>query len=78
MSTRDAGTIVWNNKHESSNTDGIQPAAPKYSIFGERIRHVAPSALQCSMFCGGKQCKYDNPNKFKENEMAIKGLYSSW
>ena len=51
---------------------------PKYSKVGERIRHITPSAFQCSMFCGGKQCKYENPGKWKNDEMAINGTYSSW
>ncbi|XP_012563118.2 protein tyrosine phosphatase domain-containing protein 1 isoform X1 [Hydra vulgaris] len=70
-----SGEIKWSNKPD---VDFSKPLSPKYSLFGEHIRHVTPSYLQCSMFCGGKQCKYDNPLKFKENEMAIFGLYSSW
>ena len=69
------GEIKWTDTLE---VDFLKLSSPKYSLFGERIRHVAPNYLQCSMFCGGKQCKYDNPSKFKENEMAIVGLYSSW
>ena len=53
-------------------------AGPKYSRISEHFRHVTPGALQCSMFCGGKQCKYENPAKMKSDEMAINGLYSSW
>ncbi|XP_065667305.1 protein tyrosine phosphatase domain-containing protein 1 isoform X2 [Hydra vulgaris] len=70
-----SGEIKWSNKPD---VGFLKPLSPKYSLFGEHIRHVTPSYLQCSMFCGGKQCKYDNPLKFKENEMAIFGLYSSW
>ena len=53
-------------------------AGPKYSRISEHFRHVAPGGIQCSMFCGGKLCKYENPAKMKSEEMAIKGLYSSW
>ena len=53
-------------------------AGPKYSRISEHFRHVTPGAIQCSMFCGGKQCKYENPAKMKTEEMAINGLYSSW
>lgn len=53
-------------------------AAPKYSRISEHFRHVTPGVIQCSMFCGGKQCKYENPSRMKTDEMAINGLYSSW
>lgn len=53
-------------------------AGPKYSRISEHFRHVTPGAIQCSMFCGGKQCKYENPAKMKSEEMAVNGLYSSW
>ncbi|MEQ2185728.1 hypothetical protein GOODEAATRI_021242, partial [Goodea atripinnis] len=32
----------------------------------------------CSMACGGKACKYENPSRWSDEEQAIKGLYSSW
>jgi len=74
------GEIKWISKSQSSTSSDCveKPIEPKYSLFGERIRHVAPTNLQCQMFCGGKQCKYCNASKFKDSEMAIKGLYSSW
>lgn len=53
-------------------------AGPKYSRISEHFRHVTPGVIQCSMFCGGKQCKYENPSRMKTDEMAINGLYSSW
>lgn len=34
--------------------------------------------MQCSMGCGGEDCKYDNPAYWREDQQAIKGLYSSW
>lgn len=67
------GEVKW-TLGESPKKD----AGPKYSRISEHFRHVAPGALQCSMFCGGKQCKYENPAKMKRKEMAINGLYSSW
>lgn len=71
-----SGKVKWtlNNSAELPKKD----AGPKYSRISEHFRHVTPGALQCSMFCGGKQCKYENPAKFKSEEMAIQGLYSSW
>lgn len=67
------GEVKW-TLGESPKKD----AGPKYSRISEHFRHVTPGALQCSMFCGGKQCKYENPAKMKSEEMAINGLYSSW
>ncbi|XP_021395236.1 protein tyrosine phosphatase domain-containing protein 1 isoform X1 [Lonchura striata] len=50
----------------------------KYTKVGERLRHVIPGHMQCSMACGGRACKYENPARWAEHEQAIKGLYSSW
>ena len=77
--TDNKGEVKWMVKGGQQERKDMQVVVdPKYSRVGERIRHIAPSALQCSMFCGGRQCKYDNPMKWKEDEMAIRGLYSSW
>ncbi|XP_002930393.3 LOW QUALITY PROTEIN: protein tyrosine phosphatase domain-containing protein 1 [Ailuropoda melanoleuca] len=51
---------------------------PKYTKVGERLRHVIPGHMACSMACGGKACKYENPARWSEQEQAIKGVYSSW
>lgn len=45
---------------------------------GETLRHVIPGHMQCSMACGGKACKYENPSRWSDEEQAVKGLYSSW
>uniref|UniRef100_A0A3Q3Q920 Protein tyrosine phosphatase domain-containing protein 1 n=1 Tax=Monopterus albus TaxID=43700 RepID=A0A3Q3Q920_MONAL len=50
----------------------------KYTKMGETLRHVIPGHMQCSMTCGGKACKYENPSRWSDEEQAIKGLYSSW
>uniref|UniRef100_A0A8C5UAE1 Protein tyrosine phosphatase domain-containing protein 1 n=1 Tax=Malurus cyaneus samueli TaxID=2593467 RepID=A0A8C5UAE1_9PASS len=50
----------------------------KYTKVGERLRHVIPGHVQCSMACGGRACKYENPARWADHEQAIKGLYSSW
>lgn len=77
--------IKWVIRPDEASTASISTECqklpePKYSVFGERIRHVAPSAMQCAMFCGGKQCKYCNAAKFKKEpgQDAINGLYSAW
>lgn len=76
METGSSGQVKWTSTSSKEATK--RDAGPKYSRFSESLRHAAPGALQCSMFCGGKQCKYENPSKFKPEEMAINGLYSSW
>ncbi|XP_062396218.1 protein tyrosine phosphatase domain-containing protein 1 [Sardina pilchardus] len=50
----------------------------KYTVVGETLRHVIPSHMQCSIGCGGKACKYEDPTRWTEDQQAIKGLYSSW
>ncbi|XP_035759221.1 protein tyrosine phosphatase domain-containing protein 1 isoform X2 [Egretta garzetta] len=60
----------------SSGSSG-RPTA-KYTKVGERLRHVIPGHMQCSMACGGRACKYENPARWNDQEQAIKGLYSSW
>lgn len=50
----------------------------KYTKMGETLRHVIPGHMQCSMACGGRACKYENPSRWSDEEQAIKGLYSSW
>lgn len=76
MDRQATGEVKWN--HMASKHDEKKDAGPKYSRFSESLRHATPGAFQCSMFCGGKQCKYENPAKFKSKEMPIQGLYSSW
>ncbi|XP_063852707.1 protein tyrosine phosphatase domain-containing protein 1-like isoform X3 [Scylla paramamosain] len=49
-----------------------------YSRIGEHLRQVTPTELQCSVFCGGKTCKYDSSDCWGEEDMAIPGLYSHW
>ncbi|XP_070759185.1 protein tyrosine phosphatase domain-containing protein 1 [Enoplosus armatus] len=50
----------------------------KYTKMGETLRHVIPGHMQCSMACGGKACKYENPSRWSDEEQAVKGIYSSW
>lgn len=73
MEQKSVGQVKWNTEVVTKKNVG-----PKYSRFSESLRHVTPSTLQCSMFCGGKQCKYENPSKVKDGETVIKGLYSAW
>ncbi|XP_034441600.1 protein tyrosine phosphatase domain-containing protein 1 isoform X1 [Hippoglossus hippoglossus] len=56
----------------------VRVPTAKYTKMGETLRHVIPGHMQCSMACGGKACKYENPSRWSNEEQAIKGLYSSW
>ncbi|XP_061908729.1 protein tyrosine phosphatase domain-containing protein 1 [Entelurus aequoreus] len=68
--------------HENSSGGALMEflRAPraKYTIIGEAIRYVLPAEMQCSIGCGGRHCKYDNPDSWREDQQAIQGLYSSW
>ncbi|XP_061893582.1 protein tyrosine phosphatase domain-containing protein 1 [Entelurus aequoreus] len=59
-------------------TGSVRIPTAKYTKMGETLRYVIPSHMQCSMACGGKACKYENPSRWSDEEQAIKGLYSSW
>ena len=45
---------------------------------GESLRRNAPKEMQCSMFCGGRRCKYEQGSSWKKEDMAIDGIYSHW
>uniref|UniRef100_A0A8C9BC80 Protein tyrosine phosphatase domain-containing protein 1 n=2 Tax=Phocoena sinus TaxID=42100 RepID=A0A8C9BC80_PHOSS len=71
-------TLV-NNSGYAENMKGTSGRpTPKYTKVGERLRHVIPGHMACSMACGGKACKYENAARWSEQEQAIKGVYSSW
>lgn len=55
----------------------VMPEA-KYTKFGEKIRHVIPGPMQCSMACGGRNCKWENPSRWNDEDQVIKGVFSSW
>ena len=56
----------------------IVTATPTYSLVSEKLRRVSAGSLQCSLFCGGQRCKYEVPHRWKEEEKALKGLFSHW
>ncbi|XP_077575226.1 protein tyrosine phosphatase domain-containing protein 1 [Stigmatopora nigra] len=64
--------------HGGALMEFIRAPRAKYTIIGEAIRYVIPGHMQCSIGCGGQSCKYDNPNYWRDDQQAIKGLYSSW
>ncbi|EDV25221.1 uncharacterized protein TRIADDRAFT_56940 [Trichoplax adhaerens] len=74
------GQIKWNtaNVTKSNQTEAFIDVGPKYSKFTESVRHLAPSGLQCKLFCGGKGCKYESGTRWNNDDMAINGLFSHW
>ncbi|XP_016093916.1 protein tyrosine phosphatase domain-containing protein 1 isoform X2 [Sinocyclocheilus grahami] len=69
-----------NSRESSTDMEPVNVRVPtaKYTKVGETLRHVIPGHMQCSMACGGRACKYENPSRWSDKEQAIKGLYSSW
>ena len=65
-------------KKSTQQTRNKMDCGPKYSKVSESLRYATSGSVQCSMFCGGRQCKYEGPAKWSESDMAIKGLFSSW
>ena len=62
----------------NSNQDGLPSINAKYSKVGETLLYNTPSEMQCSMFCGGKKCKYESASQWKPQDMAVTGIYSHW
>ncbi|KAA0707652.1 Protein tyrosine phosphatase domain-containing protein 1 [Triplophysa tibetana] len=69
-----------NSRDPTTEMEPVNVRVPtaKYTKVGETLRHVIPGHMQCSMACGGRACKYENPSRWSDKEQAIKGLYSSW
>ena len=58
-------------------------ASPSFSRVSEKLRRLGagnPTAhqIQCSMFCGGKGCKYENAAKLPEMGSALPEIYCHW
>lgn len=51
---------------------------PSYSYLSDRLRRLSSGSLQCSLFCGGRGCKYECGEKWKEEDKAVGGLFSHW
>ena len=49
-----------------------------YGLLSEKFRSSTPSDIQCTLFCGGRRCKYESAKKWSTEEMAVPGIYSHW
>ncbi|XP_069101631.1 LOW QUALITY PROTEIN: protein tyrosine phosphatase domain-containing protein 1-like [Argopecten irradians] len=68
--------LVWTKEHAQL-SKGKDPKAG-YNKFTEQARGMISQEKICAMFCGGKKCKYCNPDLWPKEKMVINGLYSSW
>ncbi|KAF5283050.1 hypothetical protein FQR65_LT14111 [Abscondita terminalis] len=66
-----------NRTPQSSSNDNSVVLA-NYTKLSENIRRLTPQGIQCSVFCGGTNCKYENPESWTADSLAIQGLYSHW
>ncbi|KAL1493369.1 hypothetical protein ABEB36_011435 [Hypothenemus hampei] len=60
------------------NTNGDELVHANYNKLSDHIRRLTPHGIQCSVFCGGLHCKYENPENWKPDSLAIQGVYSHW
>uniref|UniRef100_A0A8C6UJ53 Zgc:77752 n=1 Tax=Neogobius melanostomus TaxID=47308 RepID=A0A8C6UJ53_9GOBI len=56
----------------------IQVPRPSYSQARESLVRAIPPRLLCLLACGGVDCRYEGPDCWKDNQQAIRGLFSSW
>ena len=64
---------------KDSSSGRLVTIRPTYSTFVEKIKLMcAGSSFQCSMFCGGRECKYENHSQWAEDHQAIPGIFSHW
>ncbi|XP_022915218.2 protein tyrosine phosphatase domain-containing protein 1-like [Onthophagus taurus] len=52
--------------------------AANYNKLSDHIRRLTPQGIQCSVFCGGINCKYENPDNWTADSLAVQGIYSHW
>ncbi|KAH9522903.1 Protein tyrosine phosphatase domain-containing protein 1 [Dermatophagoides farinae] len=64
--------------HQSINSNNYNRTSVRHNKLAELLRRSTSNQLQCSMFCGGRRCKYDNRDVWPINDRAIEPLYSHW
>lgn len=65
-------------KELKSPTGRSELVAANYNKLSDHIRRLTPQGIQCSVFCGGVNCKYENPDNWTADSLAIQGIYSHW
>ncbi|KAH9415367.1 Protein tyrosine phosphatase domain-containing protein 1 [Dermatophagoides pteronyssinus] len=66
---------LLNNHHPKID---FNRASIRHNKLAELLRRSTSNQLQCSMFCGGRRCKYDNPDGWPIEDRALEPLYSHW
>lgn len=61
-----------------SSTGDKTLVSANYTKLSENIRRYTPQGIQCSVFCGGINCKYENPENWTADSLALQGIYSHW
>ena len=78
----DESPVVPGKKKEEGSTSkqkqGYVSITPSYSRVSEKLRRISSGSLQCSLFCGGQRCKYENAGRWGEKDKALQGLFSHW
>ena len=78
----DESPVVPRKKKEEGSTSkqkqGYVSITPSYSRVSEKLRRISSGSLQCSLFCGGQRCKYENAGRWGEEDKALRGLFSHW
>ncbi|ESO97104.1 hypothetical protein LOTGIDRAFT_174629 [Lottia gigantea] len=66
--------------HVSEAYDKIKDSKPsaKGGRLTDRARRIVKHDNVCSVFCGGKKCKYCCPDNWSKEQMAVDGLFSHW
>lgn len=76
--TMDENKLVPTVLRSSTQTREAPIVSANYSKLSDNFRRLAPHGLQCSMFCGGLHCKYENPDNWTSSDYAIQGIFSNW
>ncbi|KAF6030252.1 PTPDC1 [Bugula neritina] len=71
-------SLEWGTHIDKNKTDVNENPSGAYNKLSEALRQSFPHEATCSMFCGGKKCKYCCCDTWKDDEQAVKGLYSHW
>ena len=67
--------LILRDRHNSTR-DAHGPAVdPRYTAVGESLRQNVPHEMQCSMFCGGRKCKYEGADNWRKEDMTVKGIF---
>ena len=54
------------------------PPSASYTKLSESLRKSTPPEVQCSLFCGGKRCRYETAKRWSSDDKALPGIYSHW